>query len=439
MFCLKCKIETEDKFCENCGGSTVESNTYCPVCKNETGKDQFCGKCGNATVVNNEIASTVEDQETSLQFSQANNINKKSKIKVLNSKTNIKKIIELVVIAVILVGGFTEYKVLQSKYTPEKTVNKYYTYLANKNYHDAYTMLSNTDNDFLNEEMFKKSVEKQNFKNYSIKDFNKEDFSDSNNISSNSTTYAVQTNGVTSVAEVEQKGKKNLIFNDFKINAKNFTTKDWTFEVPKGAGIYVNGTKVNNLVTSDTEDSATLGLIGESKVYKTKTDSYKINSIFTGNYTVKMKLLGASDITLDDVPVGTKVNTDFKITKALDQQLQSQSKELLKAYYGKKDMSKFLSSDNDVESELKDSESMGSVGGTATPSRGTMHNDLTVQTSSLDDSTHAYMDVKYTVTTPVTSTTYASILGNPESAITKTIYFTKIGTKWLVCSANLYN
>ncbi|HEY8890154.1 MAG TPA: hypothetical protein VIM70_07840, partial [Clostridium sp.] len=81
MFCLKCKIETEDKYCENCGGATVE------------------------------------DQETNLQFNQANNTNSKIKTKVVDSKTNIKKTIKLVIILVVLVGGFTGYKVLQSKYT----------------------------------------------------------------------------------------------------------------------------------------------------------------------------------------------------------------------------------------------------------------------------------------------------------------------------------
>jgi len=44
---------------------------------------------------------------------------------------------------------------------------------------------------------------------------------------------------------------------------------------------------------------------------------------------------GASDITLKDVTVGTQVNTDFKITKTLEQQLQIEANELLKAYCSK--------------------------------------------------------------------------------------------------------
>ncbi|HEY8891700.1 MAG TPA: zinc ribbon domain-containing protein [Clostridium sp.] len=438
MFCLKCKIETEDKFCENCGGATVASNTYCPVCGVE-GKDQFCGKCGNATVVNNEIASTVEDQETNLQFSQANNTNRKSKTKVLDSKTNIKKTIKLVIILVVLVGGFTGYKVLQSKYTPQKSVNQYYTYLANKDYQNAYKMLSNTDNDFLNEDMFIKSVEKQNFKNYSIKDFNKEDFEESKDITSNATTYEVQANGVTSVAEVEQTGKEFLIFNKFKINAKNFTSKDWGFDVPKGTEIFVNGKKVNNLAeNTENGSSAATGLTGTTEVYKTKMDNYQISNIFTGNYTVKLKLVGASDINLNEVAVGTKVSADFKMTKGLEQQLQSQTKKLLMAYYANSDMSKFLSSDNDVESELKDAEQMWNINGTKPQSRGIMKNDLAIESSSVGDSTHASIVETYTLNKPVMSVD-KTVLGNPDSPITTTFYFEKVGNKWLICSANLYN
>ena len=72
---------------------------------------------------------------------------------------------------------------------------------------------------------------------------------------------------------------------------------------------------------------------------------------------------GASDITLKDVTVGTQVNTDFKITKTLEQQLQMEANELLKAYYSKKNMSKFLSSDSDVETTLKPSENNSNVVG----------------------------------------------------------------------------
>jgi len=437
VFCLKCKIETEDKFCENCGGATVASNTYCPVCGVETGQYKFCGKCGNATVVNNEIASTVEDQETNLQFGQADNIN--TKTKVLHSKPNIKKTIKLVVILVILVGGFTGYKVLQTKYTPQKTVNQYYTYLANKDYHDAYKMLSNTDNDFLNEDMFKKSVEKQNFKNYSIKDFNKDDFEDYKDVISNATTYEVQANGVTSVAEVEQAGKKFLIFNNFKINAKNFTTKEWGFDVPKGTEIFVNGKKVNNLIeNTENRSGAATGLTGKSEVYKTKIENYQINNIFSGNYTVKLKLIGASDINLNEVAVGTKVSADFKMTKGLEQQLQSQAKGLLMTYYANADMTKFLSTDNDVESELKDAEQMYNINGTNPKSRGIMENDIAVGSTTLDDSTHASIVETYTLKKTVLSSSITG-LGNSESPINTTFYFEKVGNKWLICSANLYN
>jgi hypothetical protein len=439
MFCLKCKIETEDKYCENCGGATVASNTYCPVCKCETGKDKFCGKCGNATVVNNEIAPMVADQETKLEFNQNDNTNKKSKTKVLDSKTNIKKTIKLVIILVILVGGFTGYKVLQTKYTPQKTVNQYYTYLANKDYHNAYKMLSNTDNDFLNEDMFKKSVEKQNFKNYSIKDFNKEDFEDSKDIISNATTYEVQANGVTSVAEVVQSGKKFLIFNDFKINVKNFTTKDWGFDVPKGTEIFVNGKKVNNSIeNTENGSSAATGLTGKSEVYKTKIENYQINNTFTGNYTVKLKLLGASDLNFNDVPVGTKVSANFKMTKVLEQQLQSQAKGLLMKYYANADMTKFLSTDNDVESELKDAEQMYNINGTKPQSRGIMKDDLAIGATTLDDSTHASIVETYTVKKPVLASDIIG-LDNSDSPISTTFYFEKVGSKWLICSADLYN
>jgi len=408
---------------------------FCPRCEIDTGEDSFCEKCGGETVASDEIVSTSEVKAKFPHIIKQNNMEKK--IKSTTSKVSIKTTICYIAFAVILIGGFTGYKVLQLKYTPETAVNQYYTYLANKDYTNAYKMLINTDNNFMSESMFEKSVENQNFKNYSIKLFNKNAF-DPTEKSSNATTYAVKASGLDYVAEVMQSGKKNLIFNNYKINAKNFTSSDWDFDVPHGAEIYVNGKKVNNLVTSATENSAVSGLNGQSSAYITKTDSYQINSIFTGNYTVKMKLLGDSDLTVNNVAVGTKVSTDFKIKKSLEQQLQSQATELLKAYYGKKDMSKFLSSDSDVESELKSSESLY-AGDTGIQPRGTMHNDLTVEASSLDDSTHANINVKYTVNNPVISVDKVTVLGNPDNALTKIIYFEKTNGKWLICSADLYN
>lgn len=151
-----------------------------------------------------------------------------------------------------------------------------------------------------------------------------------------------------------------------------------------------------------------------------------------------MKLQGASGITLDNVAVGTQVSTVFKTTKTLEQQLQKQANELLNAYYSKKNVSEFLSSDSDVETMLKVSESSGNVGGISQP-LGTMHNDLILQTSSLDDSTHANNNIQYTVNIPIMSMDNITILGNPQNTVNKTIYFEKVGNKWLICSVDLYN
>jgi len=408
---------------------------FSPRCKIDTGEDLFCEKCGDATVASNEIASTSEVKAKSTHIIKQNDMGKK--IKSITPKVSIKTTICYIAFAVILIGGFTGYKVLQLKYTPERAVNQYYTYLANKDYTNAYKMLINTDNNFMSESMFEKSVENQNFKNYSIKIFDNNIF-DPTVRSTNATTYTVKASGVDYVAEVMQSGKKNFIFNNYKINAINFTSSDWDFDVPHGAEIYVNGKKVNNLVTSATENDATSGLDGQSSAYITKTDSYQINSIFTGNYTVKMKLLGASDLTENNVPVGTQVSTYFEIKKSLEQQLQSQATELLKAYYGKKDITKFLSSDSDVKSELKSHESLSGVG-TGIQPIGTMHNDLTFESASLDDSTHANIDVKYTVSYPPTTVDKVAIFGNSNNTLSKIIYFKKTNGKWLICSAELYN
>lgn len=410
---------------------------FCPKCKIEVGEDQFCGKCGEVTVASDEIVSTTEDQAPVSKPIQGDNMRKK--IKVTVPKSTSKKIIWLVAFIVILIGGFIGYKVLQSKNTPQAAVNQYYTYLANKDYDNAYKMLYNTDNDFMSEDMFKKSVSNLNFKNYIIKDFNKDEFNSTNDINSNDTTYEVQANGVSYVAEVEQSGKKDFIFNGYKINAKNFITKNWSFDVPHKAEIYVNGIKVNNLVTDGAENSITSqsSFTGEDGVYKTRTDTYQINSIFTGKYTVKMQLQGATDIKIKDVPVGRKVDADFKISKVIKQQLQSQAKEFLKAYYGKKDMSEFLSSDSDVQTGIKESENVKSSAKIDIKSRGVMHDDLTLQAESLDDSTHANITVEYTTDAPAQVISGVIVSEKKQEIVNKTIYFEKVGNKWLICSADI--
>ncbi|MDS0527762.1 hypothetical protein NNC19_18895 [Clostridium sp. SHJSY1] len=343
---------------------------------------------------------------------------------ITNNKKLLKIIIPTAIVLIIIVAGFIGYKVM--KPTPEKTVQKYCDYLANKEYDKAYKMLYNTDNDFMSEEMFEVSLKSIDFKGYAIKDTNNKDYLqeylknsgvDIKEEEKKSASYEVQVQGKTYIINMLQ-NSNGLLFKDYKIDATKLATK-WTITVPEGTEVYIGNKKIDKVSNTHFES-------GYDKVYDSKIAEYTTNNIFYGNYDVTLKLDGAEDIVEENVQAGKSPSEKFKPTNELSEQLKKQVKEFLTAYYNKDDLSKIVSSDSKIIEDYKGWQE------TYKKAVETLENDLTFSDIDLDDKTHVTVDVKYTIN--------STVYGSPEKyKKDKTIKFKKVDGKWVVCAFSIYS
>lgn len=364
--CKRCNVYTTDLFCEKCGGETTEDNN-------------------------------------SQAYEERKAIEPKKKIE----KKKIIPLVGAIVVCIMLFGG---YKALKAHYTPLNAVKQYCTYLSSKSYQKAYEGLYNTDNDFMSEETFEGSLKDIDFSTYSIKE------------PTSGAVYQVQANGETYEIEVAEKGKKFLFFEDYKINADKLAIKDWNFNAPRGAEVYINDKKINKITKTPTTPRASQNL------YNFQIDTYNVNNIFKGNYTITYKLAGADDVVMENSQAGnTIISPNFKMTKELKEQLTTQTKEFLKAYFKENgDYSSFISSNNDVETSMPTR--------TVTTKYYTFSGEnMIIQESEITDSTHVKLKVMYEIASPMGN----SPEGNGISKIT-TLSFVKENDKWLVCTASKY-
>ncbi|MDS0528559.1 hypothetical protein NNC19_23070, partial [Clostridium sp. SHJSY1] len=350
----------------------------------------------------------------------------------IETKKNVlkdKKNIQILIIIIIVVGLFSIYKFLYSKYNTRIILEQYCNYLVNKDYENAYKMLYNTDNDFMSEEMFEKSLKDVDFSGYSIKEYSKRDNKDEK-IEINDTTYEIQVNGFTYIAEVSPKGSKNPILKDYKINAKNLAIKDWNFTVPKGTEIFVNDKKVNGIIETSIDTSHVP--VEFSIKYEPESETYKIGGMFKGKCNITFKLDSTEDIVKNDVQAGyqiSKVSLNFKQKKELTEELTNQTKKFLEAYYNKTDMTDLIISNSDIIEKVRAQENLYNSTGKSI----NMKDDIVLQNTAIDDNAHA--SICFMFTENYTSTYYN---GSRTVSKVKTIYFKKENHKWLVCTTNLF-
>ncbi len=406
MYCQRCRIETEDAFCEN---------------------------CGKATVASSEIAATAAVQGKSPQFIQEDI--KREQIKIQAPKLSLKKIIGLTVAGVIAIGGLAAYKTLQSQYTPKKTVEKFYNYVVQKDYDSAYKMLVDTDDRFMTKDTFKASMEQKNIKQYYIKTYNanefQQDFNSENpqntNLNGWGNMFTVQASSKLYPVSVVNNGSKLVFFKDYKINASNFSIK-WQMVAPQGTNISINGVQPDISTEPNIDGNFNL-----NDKYKPTTVLYQIDRIFQGTYDVIAKMDGAEDVKLTATQAGNKVIIKLKPSAETIKKLQEQSKAYLDLYYSKASQDKYTSLLTTDSNALSRIGGMFGSFGYGSDSVINKLKDLKVISSQLDDVDHATISVKGTVNYEDSS--MVSWGGSKQTGtkdMTTEFYFVKQNGKWLI-------
>lgn len=408
---------------------------YCSKCNVETGKDEFCENCGSPTIESSEVSATITKTE---RLESIREQFESKKIEV--PKFNLKKIISIGIFAVICIAVIVGYNVLNQQHTPKSAVEKYYTYILSKDYDNAYKMLIGTDNDFLSEDNFKKYMESLNLNSYSIKNYNSKDFNKNNELSTSNTNstgsmFSVQTGGKLVPIEVQKDGKKFLFFDDYKINVDGFTTK-WEFEAPKGSKITVNDKDVN--YESDTMGNSMLTSLGSN--YSATISEYVINSIFNGSYDVTATLDGAKDYKLSGAIPGKKVTIKFEPSDELLTQLKDQAKSFLDLKYSNATDDKYTSL---LTQDSKVLDKANQFGSSSTSKTTNKLQDIKLTKQNIDDSEHAKISIKGTVSYEEDKTSMAVQMGIVKASGTKDMtadfYFEKQNDKWLISDTSYMN
>jgi len=412
MYCPRCRFETEDNFCEICGGSTVDKKE----------------------------GAAISTKDEKIPYPIKEEIKKgNEKIDIESPKVSFKKTISSICLIVFIIAALIGYNVLKSQYTPIKTVQKYYKYLANEDYENAYKMLTNTDNKFLGEDIYISSMKQQDFKQYTIENYDPNDFkqaygisnSQSSNINTSGNMFSVQANERLYPISVVDNGKKLLFFKDYKINADSFTT-NWKFTAPEGTKISILGKEPVKSNEPNVNSSFML-----NDLYNPSSESYEIEYIFNGTYNLIATMEGAKDAEYSQVVAGNKINIEFEPTGDLISQLQEKAKSFLDLYYANSPEDKYVGLLATNSKALSGIKLFGSFSSDKVVNK---LKDIKVTKQSLDDINHATISVKCSI--DYEDSTWISWGGEKQTGnkdMTTDFYFVKENDKWLIVDTGYIN
>lgn len=248
---------------------------FCGECgaKNKI-EDSFCSECGAPLEKNKNTQSSITPT--------TNNVKKPM------SKKN--KIIIAVVAAVVLVLG-VGYKVGSDLTNPKKIAKDYIQATIDMNGDKLYKYIDvEGDTTFASKKMFteilKSSDKKTDIVNFKIVDVKYGEGKLNAVVTFKYTTKNSTSEKTDAVTLTKQKGKKFLIFNNWKINDlsdDSFIVEDFTVKVTKGAKLTFGGIEVTDKYLSKEESTTYL-------------DAYILPRVFTSSTVVKAVLTNGLEI-----------------------------------------------------------------------------------------------------------------------------------------------
>ncbi len=219
----------------------------CPNCnKILLFKTKHCNKCGKEIQLN------------------------KTKKKPLSTN----KIIYIVI--VVLLFLFLSIVVLKEKYNEKSIAIKYFESLINEST-DGFKYLDAKEDKFVNNKTYKKVlINNKNLKdviNYTIQDIN---YSQDKKASIITISYITKKNKKHQTTDIElvNKGKKYLLFNNWKVDTRNIISKNYRIYISKQYKVKLDGIILDNKDLDSTEGNYNI---------------YRIKNIFIGDYKVTVK------------------------------------------------------------------------------------------------------------------------------------------------------
>lgn len=254
----------------------------------------FCGECG-AKNKKNDVFCSECGAPLVQEIAQETNTNIVKKPRQPMSKK--KKIIVAVIVAIVVVLGIG-YKI-GSDMTNPKTVAKDYIQAITDQDGDRLYKYFELDGDktFVTKKIFKSLIEdnKNGFsgiENYKITDVEYSDGKLSAKVKFTYTIKGSSTEETDTINLTKQKGKKFLVFDNWKIadmSSENLTIEDYTIKVTKGATVTYAGVKLKEKYLNKAESTS-------------KMDVYVLPLVFTINTTIKSVLPNGLEIEETVIP-----------------------------------------------------------------------------------------------------------------------------------------
>lgn len=389
---------------------------YCPRCNKEMVGEMFCESCGCETI---NTPGEIDEQSKRIiniddEINEGRDRDPKLKLKLIRT-----------ILIIVLIGvGFVSFKYIKSQNTPILAVERYYGLLGENEYEKAYSLLDETNNEFLNKELFIKFYENKEINNIEVSKYDEKTYSQLNSLSlvnenekEITEKFTVKSGNQLYMVSVVDNGKKLVFFEDYRIVVDDITTS-WNFTAPKGTNIKVQDIEVPYMENSDSNKTNSLG--GFEVDYEPVTVEYKIGKIFNEDYRIMATLKGGQDIDIIK-KAGEKVEIIFTATEEVSQNLLTKTKEFLDLYYSQASQEKYselIVKDGKINEKTK---TISSIKGTIQDYEGKI---------TLDDSTHAQVSSTFKVKKEGKEVDYESLLnGGVRHSV---IYFEMIDGTWYI-------
>lgn len=305
---------------------------YCSECGTKNDTDSlFCSECGHKLEKEEEKETkkktkTKKEEEKPSKKAPKEDNELKEPAKKMSKKTKVCLIVIILLIALMAVG----YKIGSDLTNPKTIAKDYVEAVINNNSNKLYNYLEiEGDKTFVSKKIFKevmkKETEESKIENYKIKDVTYSDLNAKVNF-----VYQVKGSKTEQKGTVEltkQKGKKYLIFDNYKISNdtyKSIIIKDYTIKVLKGSVVsFANIKLTDKYLNKDKSDSEyDVYVLPQVFKYETKIkveleNGFEVEdkvtpSTYYNTYTIKLDENNLSEATKNELlESGKKILTDL--------------------------------------------------------------------------------------------------------------------------------
>ncbi len=309
---------------------------YCQECGTKNTDDAvFCANCGVKLAWGEEYIPRMHQQNIQPQSTQFQNIpfqnGQPQGYPCVTSPKMSKKVetwrivfgIELIAIVLLLVFA---YKNASAYFGARSVAERYFLAYANGDWNSAYQMLELDENDFINENNYEKAAKQDQLPKITsyavgkIQAFSGDELGTAVDIRYRS--KGESSDSVYTVSLNKQRGKKFLLFDDWKISTDDIISKDIMVQVPKDAKVMLEGQELAD------------SYISKGKEKDGYYDTYVIPELFSGTYGVRVTMDGMEDNNgMFHTYNGTYIVTSLRPSeKTMDQLINIAGEDMQKVY-----------------------------------------------------------------------------------------------------------